>query len=107
MPIACALSSGDASDRVEEWRAALGATVRRVARPAPARAELRLVGEPFGIAELVDLARREKACCGFFGFTFEVASDAVTLVVTVPDEAVEVLDGFTALAAGRAEPPNA
>lgn len=106
VPIACTLSSADASDRVEEWRAVLGAAVRRVARPTPARAELRLVGEPGDIAKLVDLARREKACCGFFGFTFEVTAEGVTLVVTVPDEAVGVLDDFSALAAGTAELPS-
>jgi hypothetical protein len=104
--IACTLSSVDAADRVEEWRSALVAIVTRIARPAPARAELRLVGEPGDISTLVNLAQREKACCEFFGFAFEVASDAVTLVVSVPDDAVEVLDGFTSLAADAAEPPG-
>ena len=98
VPIACTLNTQNASDRVEEWRSALVTIVSRVVRPAPTRAELHLAGEPGGIATLVHLAQREKACCEFFDFVFEVASDGVTLVVTVPDEATEVLDGFTAMA---------
>jgi hypothetical protein len=106
VPIACTLSPEDAADRVEEWRSALVTTVTRIARLAPARAELRLVGEPGDIAMLVNLTQREKACCELFGFAFEVASDAVTLVVSVPNDAVEVLDGFTALVVDAAEPPG-
>jgi hypothetical protein len=106
VPIACTLTSEDAADRVEEWRSALLTTVTRIDRPVPTRAALRLVGKPAELATLVNLAQREKACCEFFGFAFEVASDAVTLVVSVPDDAVEVLDTFTALAADAAEPPG-
>ena len=72
VPIACTLGSGDAAARLDEWRAALGSTVLSTSRPAPERAELRLVSEPAAIATLIDLAEREKACCEFFGFAFEV-----------------------------------
>lgn len=104
VPIACTLSAENAADRVDEWRAALAATVTAVSRPAPSRAELRLAGDPGDIAVLVDLARWEKACCAFFGFAFDVDQDGVVLAVSVPDDAVEVLDGFAALAAPVPEP---
>lgn len=98
IPIACTLTSDDAANRVEEWRVVLGSTVTRSSRPAPARAELRLINEAGAIATLIQLAQQEKACCEFFGFAFEVDVDGVTLVVSVPDDAVAVLDSFAALA---------
>lgn len=97
IPIACTLSAEDAPERVEEWRAALGATVIGISRPAPTRAELCLAAVPGAVATLVDLAQREKACCEFFGFAFEVDVDGLRLLVSVPDDAVEILDGFAAL----------
>lgn len=97
IPIACTLSATGAADRVAEWRVALGATVTGISRPAPARAEMRLVAKPGAIATLLDLAQQEKACCEFFSFAFEVDVDGVRLVVSVPDDAVEVLDDFAAL----------
>ncbi|HZU74780.1 MAG TPA: hypothetical protein VE990_18630 [Acidimicrobiales bacterium] len=106
IPIACTLSATDAASRVERWRVALGTTVAAVSRPTPTRAELHVVAEPGAIATLVDLARQEKACCGFFGFAFEVDADGVRLVVSVPDDAVEVLDGFAGLAPLSAENPG-
>lgn len=98
VPIACTLSGEDAADRVEEWRSALGASVTGVSRRDPVRLVLGVGSEPAGIAVLVDLARREKECCEFFGFTFHVGSDEVTLEVSVPDDAVAILEGFEALA---------
>ena len=98
VPIACTLGSDDAAVRLDEWRAALSSAVIGVSRPAPERAELRLVSEPAAIATLIGLAEREKACCEFFDFTFEVERAGVTLVVSVPREAKDVLDDFAFLA---------
>lgn len=98
VPIACTLGAEDAASRVEEWRAALAATVTGASRPDPGRAELRLISEPGAIATLIDLARREKACCPFFGFAFEVEDDGVTFVVSVPGDAAGILDEFSGLA---------
>jgi hypothetical protein len=103
IPIACTLGSEDAAVRLDEWRAALGSTVVGVSRPAPERAELRLVSEPAAIATLIDLAEREKACCEFFDFAFEVEGDGVKLVVSVPHEATAVLDDFAFLASPSGE----
>jgi hypothetical protein len=98
VPIACTLNVDEAVDRVEDWRSALRSAVSEVRRPDPGRAEFQLTGDPGQIAALMELARQEKACCGFFRFAFEVESDGVVLVASVPPEAVEVLDGFAGLA---------
>ena len=97
VPIACTLGAEDAAGRVEEWRVALSGAVTAVSRPDPGRAELRLISEPGAIATLIDLARREKACCPFFGFAFEVEDDGLTFAVSVPDDATGVLDEFSGL----------
>lgn len=98
VPIACTLTTQDAADRVEEWRSALAAAVTAVSRSEPTRLELDVGFDSARIAALVDLARREKACCEFFDFAFHVGADEVTLAVTVPQDATAVLDGFAALA---------
>lgn len=98
VPIACTLSADDAADRIGEWRTAFGSSVTAAARPAPQRLELRMAEDPAALSLLVDLARREKACCGFFAFTVEIEAQGATMVVEVPDDAVAVLDGFAGLA---------
>lgn len=98
VPIACTLNADDATDRVEEWRIALRSSVAATARPAPHRLELRIAEEPGAVAMLVDLARREKACCGFFTFTVEIDAHRAALVIEAPEDAIPVLDGLAALA---------
>jgi hypothetical protein len=44
------------------------------------------------IASIAALAQREKACCPFFSFTIEISAERLSLVVEVPDDAIEVLD---------------
>lgn len=51
----------------------------------------------------MQLARREKACCPFFGFTFEVEVDGVAMRIEVADDAVPALDTL----AGPRYPANA
>jgi hypothetical protein len=46
------------------------------------------------IASIAALAQREKACCPFFTFTIEISADDLTLVVEVPDDAIEVLNAL-------------
>jgi hypothetical protein len=72
-------------------------SVTSAARTAPGRVELRLADGPIAAGLLVDLARSEKACCGFFTFTVQIEADRATMVVEVPDDAVAVLEDFTAL----------
>jgi hypothetical protein len=98
VPTACTLTAEDAADRVEEWRSAFRGSVTRGSRPEPTRLLLRVGSDGAGIATLVDLARREKACCAFFDFAFHVGAQDVTLEVRVPEDAIAVLDGFAELA---------
>jgi hypothetical protein len=96
IPIACTLTSTDANDRIAEWRGFLRDCVTTATR---AEHELQLILEP-GDATLlraVDLAARERACCGFFSFSIEIEADSRTLVIGVPAEATEVLDDMSGL----------
>jgi hypothetical protein len=97
VPIACTLAAGAATERVEEWRAALRTSVTAATRTAPGRVELRLAEGPSAAGQLVDLARREKACCGFFTFAVHIDAEGATMVVEVPDDAAGLLDAFAAL----------
>ncbi len=97
VPIACTLTADAATDRIAEWRAALATSVVTMARTSPRRAELRLVDGPGPAGQLVDLARREKACCSFFDFTVEFDAQGATLLVQVPEDAVGLLDDFMTL----------
>ena len=97
IPIACSLSADAAEDRIEAWRAALRSSVTAAVRVTPARAELRLADGPDAAGRIVDLARREKACCEFFSFTIEIRSEGATLVVEVPEDAAGLLDDFVLL----------
>ncbi len=49
------------------------------------------------LGEVVDLARREKACCPFFDFSLEIGADALTLRVVAPADATAVLDELARL----------
>jgi len=98
VPIACTLTAQGAADRIEEWRSALADAVTLKCRPEPTRIVMRVGSDVARIANLVALARREKACCEFFAFAFHVGADDVTLEVSVPEEATAVLDGFGVLA---------
>ena len=97
VPIACTLTSDATTYRIAEWRVALDTLVTAVTRTAPGRVELRLVAGPAAAGQLVDLARREKACCGFFTFAMQIGADGSSLIVEVPEDATAVLDDFVAL----------
>jgi hypothetical protein len=98
IPIACTLSVDDAGTRVEEWRATLARVVVESGRVAPTELVCTLRADQPELAALLDLVRREVACCAFFEFALHVAAGATTLRVTVPEDAAAVLDGFAQLA---------
>lgn len=95
IPIACTLQPGDARAQLGEWQDMLGRITDRSERASANRLELTLV-DGADVGALIDLARREAACCGFFSFTIEIHRDRLVLVVEVPDDAVETLDGLAA-----------
>lgn len=96
-PLACTLGPEDVPARLDEWRSVLVGTVADRDRPAPGLLRMRLRDDA-GLDPVVDLARREQACCAFFRFRLEIEAAAVTLVVEVPVGAEAVLDDFAGLA---------
>jgi hypothetical protein len=98
VPIACTLGADDAETRLTEWRTILGRIVVGSERVGPTELALSLRADGRELAALVDLVRREVACCSFFEFALHIAAGATTLRVTVPPDAAGVLDGFAELA---------
>jgi hypothetical protein len=95
IPIACTLDAGDLRERGAEWRAFDQEVVVERARVSSERLRLRLDPDlDDAVARTVDLARREKACCGFFEFSLVILADATWLEVAVPSDAVGILDEF-------------
>lgn len=91
-PLACSLSQQAALGQLDEWRQVASDPAVEVTRPSPTRLEFRLSDRLDQVGGLVGLARREKACCPFFDFSLDIASDSVTLVVSVPEDGVPLLD---------------
>ena len=90
-PTACSLDPGAARSQLGEWRQVLGRAAVRAERVSPNRLEVTLsAGSEIG--SVIDMARRETACCRFFRFTVEISVERLALTVEVPDDAAEALD---------------
>ena len=94
IPIACSLAEAEARGQLEEWRLLLNLVSVEASRVSPTELEIHLTDGLDELPALVGLAQREKACCPFFDFGLEIGSDRVTLKVSVPGEAVSILDKF-------------
>jgi hypothetical protein len=94
IPIACTLSAVEAHTQLGEWQAVLDRCVERVSRVSSTRLDLTLRSDLVDLTPFVRLVQREKACCAFFEFAFDVRASGVTLVVQVPENAVRVLEEF-------------
>jgi hypothetical protein len=95
IPVACTLDAADRLERGDEWRDFHREVVVERDRVAPERLRLRL--DPRlddAAARAIDLARREKACCGFFEFSLVILAEETWLEVAVPATASGVLDEF-------------
>ncbi len=91
-PAACRLDLASAQDQLDEWRRLLadeGVTNERLTS-----GELLVHLDRSLLADVVDLAQREKSCCPFFDFSLRIDADALVLRVAVPPEASAVLDRF-------------
>jgi hypothetical protein len=97
IPIACTLGTEDARHRIAEWRVLLSDSITGAERVGPKRLRLRLRAGPDVLVTAINLARAERACCGFFRFTIAVENDADWLVVDVPPEAAPVLNDLAGL----------
>jgi hypothetical protein len=99
IPIACTLTVDDAATRLDEWRSMVTRLVATIERPAPTELVLLLRDDARSeLSMLVDLVQREATCCAFFQFALHIGSDAVSLRMTVPPDAIVVLDNFAQLA---------
>lgn len=96
IPIACTLDETGADQRIELWRQTLGGLVTRVERPQPGQLRLTLADDLDRITQLLALAKAEKSCCSFFGFTLAIDADT-TLVISVPAGDETILDDFARL----------
>jgi hypothetical protein len=93
--IACSLNAEGLENRVEEWQSFMASSVRAVEWDDTS---VRLELEPSDATLLraTSLGQREKACCAFFTVSIDLAADARTLTLRVPDGAEEVLAAFVA-----------
>jgi hypothetical protein len=96
-PIACSLEAAEAASQLGEWHDLLAPAVVEVERVGSTTARFRLAPEFAAVPALIELARREVACCPFFRFALEVDVSGSAFAVSVPDDAAAILDAFTAL----------
>ncbi len=86
--IACTLGSGDVTQRLADWQAALAPVTDR----QPVAGGVRLTFPPGqSLATVADLAAAEQQCCSFFRFALTVDERGSALEVTAPAEAAEVV----------------
>lgn len=98
IPIACTLTADAADDRIGEWRRFLAAgSIGGFERRSDHHLRVQLDPSTRALEAVVDLAQREKACCGFFEFSIDLDADRSWLSVRVPPEASSILDDFAAL----------
>jgi hypothetical protein len=100
VPIACTLTSDDASARIEEWRRFLNGPDVAGERMSCEQLRIRLGQSTEVLLVAVDLAEREKACCEFFQFSIELGPESRWLAIDVPPEAVGVIYDFESLFSG-------
>jgi MerR family transcriptional regulator, copper efflux regulator len=91
--VACALPSGEITDRLDEWSATVAAATGREAIDGGTRLTF---GRDVEVASLVALVTAERDCCGFLTFTLTVASSGVTLDITGPADARPVIEALVA-----------
>ncbi|MGI8491155.1 MAG: hypothetical protein ACR2KC_00120 [Acidimicrobiales bacterium] len=100
IPIACQLEASAAKAQLGEWSELFASSVGGVERVSDTELRASLYPDLRGVDALVALAQREKACCGFFDFWLDIAAEGVSLQVSVPEEAVPILDDFLRCATG-------
>ncbi|MGC2168474.1 MAG: hypothetical protein WA580_05170 [Acidimicrobiales bacterium] len=96
IPVACSLSPGDAAHRLDEWSEFLDVHVEEKVRTS-ATVSLRLRGDDLSIISAVDLARREKRCCGFFEFRLLIRDSELWLEIEIPDDVGVSMDDLSFL----------
>jgi DNA-binding transcriptional MerR regulator len=85
----CSLDPAEIPDRVDAWRSLADRAIAR----QPIEGGLRLLFQrtPAIAGELASLAAAEAECCTFFRFVIDVRADGITLDMTAPHSAGEVV----------------
>ncbi len=89
--IACSLEAGAVSDRIQSWRSVLRPGIEREQLPDGIRVRFERDVDVRAIAEL---ASAEQTCCNFFDFKIGIGSDSVTLDITGPEPAQDLIASF-------------
>ena len=106
-PIACSLEAGALTERIGQWQALVAGSVSTLEVQATT-VRMVLDGSDGALLRAAALGQLEKACCPFFDISIDLAADACTLRLGVPEGAEEVLAAFVAmLRAERVLPPPA
>jgi hypothetical protein len=95
-PIACSLDAGEFTDRMGQWQALVASSVCTLEADATT-VRLVLDGSDGALLRAAALGQLEKACCPFFDVSIDLAADACTLTLGVPDGAEDVLATFVAM----------
>jgi hypothetical protein len=104
IPIACTLATGEMEGRIADWQETLHVATARESIDGGVR-----VHPPRStpIVVLAALVEAEQSCCRFFTFTLRVGIDAVTLDVTAPDGAEDIVHALVGAPIAATSTPSA
>lgn len=88
-PIACLLTGQDFQARLK-WIADLNH--RSLKQRVQDDLRLTLTYEPLALAEVEEMAKQERACCPFLSFSIQSYADRVTLNITAPEDARDIVE---------------
>lgn len=103
-PLICSLGAGEFRERLD-WIAALNRTALLDAHRDGRR--LILTYRADQADHIREMIRRESQCCGFLNFAVDEGREAITLTITAPASAPDILDAIFDPFTGRAEQTGA
>jgi DNA-binding transcriptional MerR regulator len=89
--ISCSLDAGSVGGRLDHWKDMLTEGVRRETIDGGVRVHF---ARDVDVTAISELAAAEQTCCNFFTFGIGIGADAITLDITGPAEAQEVIVAF-------------
>jgi hypothetical protein len=95
LPIVCSLDATSARTRQERWRAIGDSALLESERTADGSTQI-YRADAVVERELSELIRLEAECCAFLDFSLTRGNDRLTLKVSGPPEAAEIVDLFAA-----------
>jgi len=89
--IACSLEPGVVAERIQNWRDVLREATEREGLPSGIRVQF---ARDVDVTAIAELASAEQTCCNFFDFNIGIGGDAVTLDITGPEAAQDLISSF-------------